>query len=138
MAQQELITDTIHLDSHEVINDAPTALQQLARTYQRVAIPNSGPLHRDMPLSSFAEYYGLDFGKLIDANMLSWAGNEHVKAYFDNLAVALTPWLSIVRKTMKSGASVDDTGMLLGQFFTAVFGGYASPCRCWRRHSTTG
>jgi hypothetical protein len=125
-ARAKLIADTINLDGHDVIDDAAAALQQLARTYQQVQIPGEGPLHRDMPLESFARYHNLDFGQLLDAHTLSWAGNEHVKAYFDNLATALTPWLAIVRKTMKSGATVEDAGQLLGQYFTASIGGLAS------------
>lgn len=116
-ARTQLVASTINLDGHDVIDDAATALQQMEVVYKQLAIPGSGPLHRDTPLSSFAQYYALDFGRLLDENTLSWAGNEHVKAFFEQMATSLTPWLKIVRSTMKSGASVQDAAMLLADYF---------------------
>ena len=124
-ARQKLVADVINLDGHEAIDTAAAALRQLATTYQQLSIPGEPPLHRNLPLSSFAEYHDLDFGQVLDSYTIDWAGNEHVKAYFDELAQLLTPWLTIVRKTMKSGATMADAALFLPDYFTVSIGGSA-------------
>jgi hypothetical protein len=125
-ARRKLITDTINLDGHDVLDDATAALQQLEQVYKQIGMPDGGPLHQAVHFISFANLFGLDFGKELDSQTINWGENQHVLEHFEVLAAALTPWLRIVRKTMNSSANMEHAGMLLAEFFTTEGPGLAS------------
>ncbi len=124
--RQKLIADTINLDGYDVIDEATARLRQLATTWAQLERGGLGVDVPGIPLESFARYYELDLGKLLDDHTLSWEGYEHVLAHFEALAQALTPWARIVRTTIQSGAGMQHVGMALADYFTLNGPGLAS------------
>ncbi|MBD2769677.1 hypothetical protein IC235_17440 [Hymenobacter sp. BT664] len=121
--RQKLVAETINLDGHDVIDEVATSLQQLRATYQRIGLPgNEGYLHQAIHFDSFASMFNLDLGKALDGQTIKWAGNEHVLAYFQQLATFLTGWKTLVAATIKQGASVQDAVMYLPDFFESDLG----------------
>lgn len=116
--KERLINDTIDITGHPIIDEVSALLSEIQLYYSnQIDLPRSGTLSREMSLRAFAESYGLDLARVIDARTVKWAGAEHVLDYFQSITAELTCLRNITDSLVRAGAGMQEIGLLLHHAF---------------------
>lgn len=119
-AKQQLRAQTVgslDLRGHELPEQLAQAVAGLEHALLDLLAhgwPNDVPR---LSLAQLASSYGLDYGRLLDARTMQWAGKEAAQAYFAQLGQVLTGWRALQRGLGKNVSTLSHTLEQLDTYF---------------------